>query len=86
MTEDEFRAMDPLYDSVKKSLPSLVRVSIPHVQRTFKLGFNRTQRILEALVDHGHLAWNATTGKFSLPPQNSAVTNQPTGEHLEVPK
>lgn len=73
MTEDEYAECDPMYGAVKKSLPSLVRVSIPHVQRTFKLGFNRTQRILETLVEHGHLAWNSTTGKFSLPvaaPQN----------------
>lgn len=64
MTEEEYRALEPLYDEAKREIPTWERISQSAVQRRFRLGFNRAQRLLETLVDAGVLRYNPMNGRY----------------------
>lgn len=65
LTEEEYRALEPLYDEAKREIPTWDRISLSAVQRRYRLGYNRAQRLLETLTSAGVLHWNSTTGAFT---------------------
>lgn len=65
MTEDEYRALEPLYDTAKAEIPTWPHISVGRVQRKWMLGYNRASRLLETLAAHGALRWDKMTGVYS---------------------
>ncbi len=65
MTEEEYRELEPLYERAKQEIPTWGSITISNVQRHYRLGYNRAQRMLEALVEAGVLRWNHVTGAYT---------------------
>jgi DNA segregation ATPase FtsK/SpoIIIE-like protein len=68
VTEDEYRELDPSYDSVRTTVSVWKGdITVSRVQREFRFGYNRAWRMLEVLAENGHLHWDRITGKYSRP-------------------
>jgi DNA segregation ATPase FtsK/SpoIIIE, S-DNA-T family len=53
LTAQETEPMDPLYNDVVHYLKNVDAVSISSLQREFRIGYNRSARIIEQLEHHG---------------------------------
>lgn len=65
MNSEEFKEMEPLYDSMVVVATAEQTISITRLQRSFMIGYNRAARMLEHLVEVGILNQNKSTGAFS---------------------
>ena len=65
MTEDEYRELEPMYDTAKREVPTWDAISTSRVQRTYTFGYNRASRLLEHLVEYGVIKYDRMTGRYS---------------------
>jgi S-DNA-T family DNA segregation ATPase FtsK/SpoIIIE len=48
--------MDPLYHEIKKYVQMQERISTSHLQRKFRIGYNRAAKIIEQLEENGTIS------------------------------
>jgi hypothetical protein len=77
LSEQDYRAIEPLYQTCRAQIPTWDRVDVQRVQRTYRFGYNRAARMLEHLAEVGVLCWDSITGKYSAPAATSRETPRP---------
>lgn len=68
MNAEEFKEMEPLYAQMVEFVTAEPTTSISRMQRHFMIGYNRSARMLEHLVELGILKQDRMTGAFSRSP------------------
>jgi DNA segregation ATPase FtsK/SpoIIIE-like protein len=58
MTDDELKALEPLYADAAEFAKSEATMSISKMQKRFKIGYNRASRICERLSNEGILIFD----------------------------
>jgi DNA segregation ATPase FtsK/SpoIIIE-like protein len=69
MTEQDLAEIDPLYNQLKPIIGAWEEISVLRLQREYRLGYNRSARLLEMFAEVGAINWDKVTGKYSAPRQ-----------------
>lgn len=67
MNKREYLEMEPLYPQAVEFTKVNSTMSITRLQRNFRIGYNRAQRLIEQLCADGYLKRNNITGAYRRP-------------------